>query len=349
MSNGSDQLTARLVLHRENKGWILEKIANRLAENLSEWNVTADISDSPSRGADINHWMLYMHCQGEYWPGSTMMITHVDSASQYLKLKGGLDVVDVGICMSRMMVDYLARQGIPRRKLSYITPGHDGIVSPRRIVIGITTRLYADGRKREFLLQELAKSKRLDAFHFEIFGDGWERIIPSLESAGATVEHFPSCGDHERDYELVIERIKTFDYYLYTGLDEGSMGFLDALATGVPTIVTPQGFHLDVEGGLVHSFETGGQLREIFERVSRARDSYIDSVKDLTWDKYAGRHALLWREILGGEMNKLENLPTAPLSNKLGSRQVALQDVLVTGRFYWAGLLNRFRRLVRKV
>jgi len=51
---------------------------------------------------------------------------------------------------------------------------------------------------------------------------------------------------HENfDYEVYKELIPTLDYYLYVGKDEGQMGFIDALAAGIPTIVTPQGFHLD--------------------------------------------------------------------------------------------------------
>jgi hypothetical protein len=51
----SDTLKVCLVL--KDRGWILEKFAIRLAENLPNWNVNADITLQPSPTADINHWM----------------------------------------------------------------------------------------------------------------------------------------------------------------------------------------------------------------------------------------------------------------------------------------------------
>src|SRR5258707_7072477 len=128
--------------------------------------------------------------------------------------------------MRRMPVEELSRRGIPRERLCHILPGHDGNIEPRRIVIGITSRVYPDGRKREGLLVDLSRALRLDPFHFEFFGRGWEAVIPHLEAAGATVRYFPGTEDFVSDYAVMCERLRNFDYYLYTGLDEGSMGIL---------------------------------------------------------------------------------------------------------------------------
>jgi len=165
-----------------------------------------------------------------------------------------------------------------REKLRYITPAHDGLVIPRRIVIGITSRLRGDKAKREHLLIRLCDTMRLDAFHFEIIGRGWEEVIPRLEAAGARVRYYPGTDDGIEDYRINLERVPLFDYYLYLGFDEGSMGFLDALAAGVPTIVTPQGFHLDINGGVTHAFSNIAELCNIFEELVWKRQCLIDNI-----------------------------------------------------------------------
>ena len=301
-------LTVRLVLDPVHQRWILGKFAVRLVENLPKWNVEADISDQPSPTADINHWMSFLNYpSGKLYSRNTLFVTHVDRPAKLLVLKKHWKKVDVYICMSRMTVEELVRRGIKREKLCYITPAHDGLVTPRRITIGITSRTRADKAKREDLLIKLADMIRLDAFRFEIIGRGWEEVIPHLEAAGATVRYYPGTDDLE-DYKIYLERMPTFDYYLYMGFDEGSMGFLDALAAGVPTIVTPQGFHLDINGGITHPFSNAVQLSDIFRKLAWERQRLIDSVSALTWDEYARQHAIVWRALLGGRQSDISML-----------------------------------------
>ena len=316
MSNASSQytdskvpLTVRLVLDPVNQRWILGKFAVRLAENLPKWNVEADISDQPSPTADINHWISFLsYPSGKLCSRNTLFVSHVDRPAKLLVLKKHWKKVDVYICMSRMTVEELVRRGIKREKLCYITPAHDGLVTPRRITIGITSRTRADKAKREDLLIKLADMIRLDAFRFEIIGRGWEEVIPHLEAAGATVRYYPGTDDYVEDYKINLEHVATFDYYLYMGFDEGSMGFLDALAAGVPTIVTPQGYHLDINGGITHPFSDAVQLSGIFRKLAWERQRLIDSVSGLTWNEYARQHAVVWRALLRGRQSDISML-----------------------------------------
>lgn len=244
-----EQLDVCLVLDAQSKGWILEKFALRLQENLAEFGISAVIRSEPSPEAAINHWMIYHTCTGEKQGTGTFFITHVDSIYRVQMVQKALQTADMGICMSSNTVEDLVKWGVPREKLCYISPAIDGLLEPRRVVIGLTTNLYDDGRKREDLLVYLTEHMNLGYFTFRIMGKGWERVIPKLEGAGARVEYFPGTEDFQNDYQQILKEISRFDYYLYMGLDEGSMGFLDALAAGVPTIVTPQGFHLDIPHG----------------------------------------------------------------------------------------------------
>ena len=341
-------MKARLVLHRDNRGWILEKFAVRLAEHLGASGVEPDISDAPAASADINHWLLYLYYDGNRPTPSTALITHIDQFAKLRVLKTALETLDAGICLSRMAVDTLARRGVARDKLCYVTPGHDAVAPPRRFVIGITSRAYGDGRKREGMLTELARAMRLDRFHFEIIGEGWEPIVSHLQAAGATVTYSTGTGDYQRDYAFTLERIPTFDYYLYPGLDEGSMGFLDALAAGVPTIVTPQGFHLDVPGGISHPFTEVDELVGVFRAVAEEADRRTRSVKDLTWGRYARQHAAIWCAILEGRpAASAVDADDVPTSGARSSSS-AWQSIVDDARFYSAPVIGRVKRLLKR-
>ena len=69
------------------------------------------------------------------------------------------------------------------------------------------------------------------------------------------------------DYDEIKSHVPYFDYYFYPGLDEGSLGTLDALAAGVKTIVTNQGFHLDLTNGVTHGFWDYGDSEISSERL----------------------------------------------------------------------------------
>jgi hypothetical protein len=239
---------------------------------------------------------------------NTLFITHIDSPGKLLVVKNRLQQADLGICMSRMMVEELVRRGVDRKKLCFISPASDGLLTPRRIVIGITSIVRADKAKREDVLVQVSKMMRLDDFHFEIIGYGWEKVIPHLIAVGATVRYFPGTERPIEDYKLNLERVPNFDYYLYLGLDEGSMGILDALSAGIPTIVTPQGFHLDINDGITYSFIEASELSDILKRFVIDRQKRIDSVSTLTWNEYARQHAIVWRAIVRGEQAGIDDL-----------------------------------------
>jgi hypothetical protein len=282
----------------------------RLAEHLPNWNIDAEIAGMPSPLADVNHWMYYNDLLGSLVSRNTLAITHVDRPAKQYVLKQRLKKADMGICLSRMTLEQLVLSGIPRQKLCYITPAHDGNAKPKRIIIGITSQIRAGGTKREHVLIQMAQAIRLDAFHFIIIGPNWEKAIPYFKAAGATVDYSPGAyqKDNTEHLRLILDRLSCFDYYLYMGWDEGSMGFLDALAAGIPTIVTPQGFHLDINGGITYPFTDTSELCAIFQKLSKDRQNRIDSVSGLTWNEYARQHALVWRAIMNTE--RCENINT---------------------------------------
>lgn len=163
-----------------------------------------------------------------------------------------------------------------------------------KIRIGITTRLYTpDPCKREWMLQQLAEMIDPLDFSFTIMGAGWDTIVQTLRSKKFEVAYYPEF--HLGQYRALVP---TFDYYLYLGWDEGSMGFIDALFAGVKTIATRQGFHLDIRGGLTHPIDDLDTLLGVFSRLAQEKNALRSSVCELTWGHYARKHLEIWEYLL---------------------------------------------------
>ncbi len=289
----------RLVLSRQNAGWVIGKMAQRLGEALCELGHDATVSQDPDPLAAINHWMSFAFADGAGAGINTMFITHPDDPYKVRLIGNSLrSDIHLGICMSRATVEALEAHGIPSEKLWYSLPALDSQVTPRRRRIGITTRLYADGRKRERFLVRLANDMRLDDFHFQIFGLGWDAVVERLRSAGAVVDYDPGSEDWMGDYSRITSAIPQFDFYLYLGMDEGSLGTLDAVSAGVRTIVTAQGFHLEVPGGIDHPFVDYEELRSIFQKISTQRAETRSRLDSWTWQSYAREHVAIWELLL---------------------------------------------------
>lgn len=291
-----------LLLNPANRSWIIQKIAENLAKELVALGVQTNIGESVDDTADLVHHMSWAFANTTTKQPSTMFITHLDDVYKLNQVRSTLaEKVNVGICMSSDTMTQLLGQGCAASSLYFISPAHDGRIQPRRIVVGITSRVYPDGRKREALLREVAGRMDLSPFVFRIFGLGWEPTISALEAAGAEVEYFGETSDFREDYQVLQAAIPHFDYYLYLGMDEGSLGTLDALAAGVATIVTPQGFHLDVPGGITHSVVTGEDLQRVLTEIALARQARVTAVSTLTWSVYASKHLALWTSMLLGQ------------------------------------------------
>jgi hypothetical protein len=288
-------MKVHIVCYEDLEGWILGKVSRKLCQNLQAIGIEATLGKEPDPKADINHHIIYWGYVDRKMTVETVMITHIDNYRELGKVRQQLaDLnIEMGICMSFETVHRLAQFGVPRNKLSYVSPAHDGIIRPRKIVVGITTRVYPDGCKREHLLEELASLIPPEHFKFSIMGTAWQKVVRTLRNAGFEVEYSVNF-----DYEAYCKLIPSIDYYLYLGLDEGSMGFLDAVAASVPTIVTPQGYHLDVPGGITHPFIDLDDLVRIFTEIATQRTERANAVASWTWAENARKHAIIWEYLL---------------------------------------------------
>ncbi|MGA2171613.1 MAG: hypothetical protein ABSG82_01190 [Sedimentisphaerales bacterium] len=274
--------------------WIVGKFARKLNDELNRMGITSGITKDSRPEADVNHYILYdAYKNRQKSRVDTLMITHLDTQGKYHHVKKQLEIADMGVCLSSRTVEYLVQAGVPREKLCYINPAHDELIKPRPIVIGITTRIYPDGRKNEHWVLDLIRRIDPKVFKFKIMGEGWQSIVDAMRKNLLEVEYYENF-----DYEVYKELIPTADYYLYVGKDEGSMGFIDALTAGVPTIVTPQGFHLDAVNGITYPVDNFDDLLNVFSEIALKRKRLTDSVSNWTWEEYAKKHVEMWTAIL---------------------------------------------------
>lgn len=278
------------------EGWILRKFAVKMQEELLKKGIKADISNSIDTTADINHHIAYYDfgCEPLKDYHDTLMVTHVDSVNVLNLLKHQLQTAKMGICMSRDTMEQLVSMGVPREKLCYINPAQDGVIKPRKYVLGITHRIHDDHRKRADALLDICDGISPDYFEFEIMGDGWETIVEQVRKKGFTVTYYP-----EFNYEIYVKLMPSLDYYLFWGFDEGSMGYLDALAAGIETIVTPQGYHLDTRNGLTYPCRTIPDFIDVLSELEMKKRKITEAVSDWTWGNYTAKHIEVWRYILG--------------------------------------------------
>jgi hypothetical protein len=289
-------MRVRIICYEALDNWIAGKYAKKMNECLIDIGIRSDIADQPDLKADINHHIFYGGYDGNKSSIDTLMITHIDNISKLCKLKNQLNNAEMGICMSRETMERIVELGIPRNRVSYINPAHDGVIIPRPKVIGITCRVQEDGRKREQYLTKLASDICSKYFSFKIMGDGWDAQVSKLKKIGFNVEYY-----NHFEYNKYVEIIQSIDYYLYFGQDEGQMGFIDAAAAGVETIVTPQGYHLDAADGISYSFNTYSELINIFESLTKKRMKIINSVSTWSWEKYTQKHMEIWKYLLSKE------------------------------------------------
>jgi hypothetical protein len=294
-------MKVRIVYHKDSYLWILGKFDKKLNENLKLLGVEVELGLDFDPTADINHLIPcdVLDCSTFNKGITTLMVTHVDDSNKLNYLLRQNNYASVFICMSEEHMIKLAQLGVDHHKLCYINPAHDGIMPIKKISIGWSCRVQDDGRKREYFVDKFAEKLDPSYFHFKIMGDGWDKQVDILRKKGFEVDY-----TNNFIYQEYPKFISGLDYYLYMGMDEGQMGFVDALAAGIKTIVTKQGYHLDAPNGITHSFTEYDELERILLQLETEKRLLVESVKDWTWLDYAKKHVELWSYLLDSKKNK---------------------------------------------
>jgi hypothetical protein len=287
-------MKVHIVCYEDVNEWILGKFALKMHENLQKLGIESSISKHVDATADINHHIIYNGYDGKKSSIDTLMVTHIDNINKLEQMKWHLQVAAIGICMSKETTLYLAQMGVNKNRLCYINPAHDGVMPIKKIVIGWSCRVYEDGRKCESFIDKLAEKLNPTYFCFRVMGSGWEPQINDLRQHNFEVDYI-----NHFDYDEYVKMIPTLDYYLYMGMDEGQMGWIDALAAGVKTIVTAQGYHLDAPYGITHPFTTYEELEKILLDIQTEKANLVNAVATWNWVDYTKKHIEIWEYLLG--------------------------------------------------
>ena len=302
--------------------WILGKFAKNMKKYFEEYGVKTDLSYKLSQIADFNQCLIYLNCNPDLASKKdVVMITHVDQYAKFELLEKLLPKIGLGICMSKDQMEKLINLGLDKNKLCYINPAHDGVIPVKKIVVGLASRVYNDGRKNEIYFNKLADVLDCNYFKFKIMGANWDPQVDYMRSKGFEVEYYPKF-----DYEIYTKKFfADMDYYLYMGLDEGQMGFVDAQSAGVKTIVTTQGYHLDSDSPITHPFTTYKELEKIFLGLQKEKMDIVDAMKHWTWENYAIKHLHIYEYLKTGRI--IENSFKDGLNSLLQNRNLTVKPV----------------------
>lgn len=280
----------RIICYEDVDSWILGKFAKNLHNELTILGKKSDLAKVGDSRSNIGHHIIYYNARKKWSPIETFMITHLDTDWKIELVRRQLKIYDMGICMSEETRSRLVSLGMIERRLCYINPAHDGIVKPRPLVIGIASKTHADGRKNEDAIVEVFRGLPKEGFTLAIMGMGWDEQVARLRESGCSVTYYNAF-----DYDTYISSfIPSLDYFIYFSHDEGSMAFLDAIAADVKTIVTPQGYHLDIPGGIDHAIATPADLSPILMQIHNKRMERASRVSSWNWKEYTQRHLLVW-------------------------------------------------------
>jgi hypothetical protein len=293
---GGEAAVIRIICYEDPDAWIFGKFARKLHNALLLFGKTSETARQGGQGARIAHHIAYGHPPEQpAAPVETFMITHLDTAAKLARVKRLLQAYPMGICMSEEHRNTLARTGLPEERLCYVNPAQDGVIRPRAVVLGIASKTHPDGRKKEQHVVEALRHFPPGAFRLKIMGGGWDAQVAALRAEGHRVEYRDAF-----DYDIYTrDFMPSLDYFVYFSHDEGSMAYLDAIAADVKTIVTAQGFHLDIFGGMDHVITGVEDLRRVLSGIHDERQRRAARVAGWTWPEYAFRHLVIWDYLKG--------------------------------------------------
>lgn len=293
------------IISDKESGWILYKFAKNVYDQLISMGYEAKLSYEYDSNFDVNHYFTPGNVGLTFYNKvdkfSTFMITHVDTQLKIDEIKELTKKGAIGICMSQDTKNKMIAAGVDPSKVCYVNPAQDGQIQPKKIKLGFTHRIYNDNRKRDEIILDVCDKINSSVFEFVIMGAGWEKIIEEIKSKGFNVTYYPDF-DKQKYNQIMVN----LDYYCYFGTDEGSMGFLDAIAAGIGTIVSPQGYHLDTGCPISYPVKTVDDIVDALNDIEKKREKNIRFINQWTWKNYTLKHIEIWKYLTHSD--KIENI-----------------------------------------
>jgi hypothetical protein len=246
------QMVIQLIVDPINSGWILGKIARKIAEGFEAKGYSVQILGQPIGNSDVVFWMYYgdlgildSNLSNYKTKIESALVTHVDDANKLRQVKKIADANIDLIFMSKEHANSISTLLEFRERPFNILAGSDLVDQRRKMRVGLFTKTFPDSRKNEEWLILLAKEVDIQSCELVIVGTGWNKIYSRLRELGINVEVYDGIELDYPKYSDFTAIYNTLDLYVYLGFDEGSMGALDAFLLKCEMLISRQGFHLE--------------------------------------------------------------------------------------------------------
>ena len=204
----------------------MEQLVVPLLRDTPPWlQITAE--DTPDWSADLNYFIPWIGMINQEIKGPcAAYYTHTNPGQEELIQVLGKTCKGIAV-MSQEDIKKFPTGKIRRA----IPPGVDGF-QPRKRNILVVGAEQPNGRKRSWILLDLAWKFDLSNFHFIIVGTGWEFVVEKLKNLGVAITYYES---------VVDPTLKTLyasaDAFLVTAYTEGGpITVIEALASGTQVI-----------------------------------------------------------------------------------------------------------------
>ena len=251
-------------------------------------------SEGPDWSADLNyfvpwHWLaeneplgpsiaFYTHCN----KGHESLLTTACSRSQAV------------IAMSEDGKSELVKLGVITPIIVANMPS--GGYTPRKRRVLIVGSEQPNGRKRSWLLLELAWKTDLSPFHFIVVGTGWEDVVKTAQNMGVSIEHHKLVDDSKLE-----SLYQNSDCLLVTGFTEGGpLPLLEALSCGIP-VISPncgyaKGFH---DPNLVKTYDGLPELQTALNELTLPLVNRWEAVSAYNIDSFLEVHRNVFSRVIG--------------------------------------------------
>lgn len=257
------------------RGWIVEKLANEIRDNLPEKRFSCEVLDAPSGKADITYFLPYSGQRPVDGGAIGSWFTHQEmvepAKSRFIDYALAADFC---LTPAERYEELLRSAGA--KDVETIWHGVDLDLFSPKLKIGVVGRAYHTGRKGEGLL---AFIHDLDGLELLFTGTGW-----------------PWPHKHYTSAELA-EFYRSLDYLLIPSTIEGGpMPLFEALASGVKVIASDVGCvpsfpHIPFERG------NGRDLRAVIQGLLEEKTKLRQSVERLTWRRFGEAHARVFERV----------------------------------------------------
>jgi glycosyltransferase involved in cell wall biosynthesis len=228
------------------KSGVLSKIVANTEKALLKKNLKVTQSSRPTGQSDFVLHVFFRYCIPVGNSCNIALVTHIDSYFKMRRINWLISRNVNLICFSNETKNFILHHcdspNVSNDNIEVIFPSPANLNHLRKLKIGFFSNVYRDGRKREFVFDQLLDLLRPEDVVFYTMGEGLEPLVSRLLKAQFLVVHSPKF-----DSNFYENSLASIDLLIYTGLDEGAMSVVDALHAGVPVVATRVGFHLDIQ------------------------------------------------------------------------------------------------------